>query len=391
MTNNLENGTKRDNRGRRAGLAVGAGLLVVVGAFGMNVINSGNKTEANAAYTPSPSATELATPRPSEAGASPSASPEASASAEVNIQNFTVEKLGTFDVLPGDIIAGDISMSDTTDSAIFPLYDQDTHKAADVTDNTKTALYVEVQAPGTVHAEWGATVTRGLTAEKKAEMLKLQAISKQRAGFDKVDVVIWTGFDTTTDEAGFKATGEQGSSMPVSPSASPEAGQSLDGLDNQAKIKVILNLFAEGKIDPNSEEGKVLMDVIVSCLCSCSNPTETPKPTPTPTPTSEVCVPMNDHFMKAGETFKVPSSKEFIVQGDVLIDGVRHYDSKDITGAIDKVLDGKSHTVKAPYGADVQVFNACATDQEIKDTYTKDVEQLKASGRTLDSNSLIKN
>lgn len=368
----------------------GAAGILGVAIIGASLILSGGGNESkptnNAGATSGPTANEMATPKTSEAAGS--ASPESSSSPEINIQNFTVEKLGTFDAMPGDIIAGDISMSDTADSAIFPLYDQDTHKAAGVTDNTKTALYVEVQVPGVVHAEWGATVTRGLTAEKKAEMLKLQAISKERAGFDKVDVVIWTGYDTTVDEAGFKATGDQTSSInTVSPTESQAPTvDNLANLSNQDKLAVILRIFAEGKVDPDSEEGKVLMSVIVSCLCSCGTP-EAPKPTPTPTP--KVCtVPsFKDHVMKAGETYKVPAGVDWIGQGDIVVDGQKTYDSSDKTGAINVVIDQKANTIKAPWGADIQVFD-CATDQYVKDVYNHDLEQLKATNRSLDKNSI---
>lgn len=349
-----------------------ASAFVGVLAFGGGLNGAPKTASANGGETATPSASSAA-----------SGSPEASNSPEVQIQNFTVEKLGTFDVLPGDIIAGDVSMSDSKDSSILPLYDQDTHKAADVTDNTKTALYVEVQTPGVVHAEWGATVTRGLTAEQKAEMLKLQTISKTRAGFDKVDVVVWTGYNTTTDEAGFKSDGTQGSSMP-NPSESPMPGANLDGANKQELINTILDEIHKGNLTQDQEYN--LMQQLIACLCSCGTPSETPKPTPTPTP--EVCVPMEDHFLKKGQTLKVKAGERFIVQGDVLIDGKRRFDSLQKTGAIDEILDGKSHTVKAPYGADVQVFNTCATDVFIANTYNHDLGQLKASGRTLDTKSL---
>lgn len=369
--------SRRDLKGPAAILSAG-----ILGAAFMFSGGGNEARPANAGSTSTPAASsELATPRTSEAPGSA----EPTNSSEVEIQNFTVEKLGTFEVLPGDIIAGDIAMSDTKDSAIFPLYDQDTHKAADVTDNTKTALYVDVQTPGVVHAEWGATVTRGLTPEKKAEMLKIQAISKDRAGFDKVDVVLWTGYDTTVDEAGYTVTGEQNSSVNVSPSGSPEAGvNNLDGLDNQSKLKVILNLFAEGTIDPNSEEGKVLMDILVNCLCGCDTKTETPTPSKSP----EVCIPaMNDHVMKPGETYKVAKGIDFIAQGDVTIDGKRTYDNSEKTGAISVVLDEKANTIFAKYGADIQLFD-CPTDALITDTYNHDVEQLKATNRSVDKNSI---
>ena len=372
----------RESKRSLTGPAVVLSAAILGGAYMFSGVGNEAKPANTGATSPTASS-ELATPKTSEAPGSP----EPSTSSEVEIQNFTVEKLGTFEVLPGDIIAGDVAMSDTKDSAIFPLYDQDTHKASDVIDNTKTALYVDVQTPGVVHAEWGATVTRGLTAEKKAEMLKLQALSKDRAGFDKIDVVLWTGYDTTVDQAGYGVTGEQTSSVNVSPSGSPEAGlNNLDGLDNQSKMKVILNLFAEGTIDPNSAEGKVLMDILVNCLCGCDSKAETSKPTPSKNP--EVCIPaMNDHVMKPGETYKVPKGVDFIAQGDVTIDGKKTYDNSEKTGAISVVLDEKANTIKAPWGADIQVFD-CPTDELINETYSHDVEQLKATGRSLDKNSI---
>lgn len=383
MTQERQPTQQKDKRARNAGIGVG---LVLAGALGMSALNGafGAKPEnTGASYSPNPTATELATQRPSEAGATPepSKSPEVSTSPEVEIQNFTVEKLGSFETLPGDIISGDVAMSDTKDSAIFPLYDQDTHKAPGVEDNTKTALFVEVQALGVVHAEWGATVTRGLTPEKKAEMLKLQAISKERAGFDKVDVVVWNGYDTTVDQAGYKATGEQGSSMPVNPTESPEAGYNLDGMNNQEKIRLILNLFATGKVDADSAEGKALLDVLANCFCAteCTKPAETPKPTPTP----EACVvpSMKDRILKPGETYKVAEGVDFIAQGDVAIDGKKTYDSLEGTGAISVITDKKANTIKAPWGADIQVFD-CTTDEFISETYEHDVEQLKATTYT---------
>jgi hypothetical protein len=370
--------SKRDLKGPAAILA--AGILGAAYLFSGNGVGRPDGRPASAdSGSFSPTASEMATPNVSEAAGSPEPS------AEVEIQNFTVEKLGTFEVLPGDIIAGDVAMSDSKDSAIFPLYDQDTHKAADVTDNTKTALYIDVQAPGVVYAEWGATVTRGLTAEKKAEMLRLQAVSKERAGFDKVDVVIWTGYDSTVDEAGYKADNTQGQ-VTENPSMNDITGGNLENLDSQSKIKVVLSIIAEGNLTPEQEN--VLMDILISCLCSCSNP-EAPKPTPAPSSTPEACVnpSFKDHVMKAGETYKIPAGVDFIAQGDVKIDGKRTYDSNEKTGAISVVTDQKANTIFAPWGADIQVFD-CSTDAFVKQTYQHDKEQLEATGRSVDKNSI---
>lgn len=383
-----EQKTERNHTVRNAGILVTGALALTLAGAGLGGALRGS--DARTSYTPASATPELATP--STSAAAGSANPEASASVapslspEINIQNFTVEKLGTFEVQIGDIIAGDISMSDTKDSAIFPLYDQDTHKAADVTDNTKTALYVEVQAPGFIHAEWGATVTRGLTPEKKAEMLKLQAISKQRAGFQKVDVVIWTGFNSTTDEAGYKADNAQSVVTPANPSSSPEAtpGTNPNGLSKQDLINVVITEIQKGNLTPDQEYK--LMQQLISCLCACSNP-EAPKPIASATPEACTIPSFKDHVMKAGETFTVPAGVDFIAQGDVVIDGKKTYDSSEKTGAISVVTDQKTNTIKAPWGADIQVFD-CTTDTFIKNTYANDVEQLKATGKSVDKNSI---
>ena len=391
MTEQLTNRRRENHTVRNIFLV--AGLAAGTFAAG-GILADGNKS--GSLYN-SQTTAEVATPGTSEAGASPSGSPEPSSSPEastVAIQNIEVKELTTYAVLPGDFIPGDVSMSDSADSAVFPLYDTDTHKAADVTDNTKTALYVDVQAQGVVHAVYGdITVIRGMTAEQKAEFLKDDTASKLRSGFSKVDVVLWTGYDTTVDEAGYKADGTLSTTPVVSPSESP-AATTIDNINNmslsaQEKATIVLNIL---NTDTNltSADKLGLLELLAACMCGCGTP-EAPTPTPTPKPTQEpVCVPMDDHFMKKGETFKV-NGKDFIVQGDVFIDGVRHFDNSGKTGAIDEVLDGKSHTIVAPYGADVQEFNACATDANINDLYNKDLSQLKASGRTLDKLSLKKN
>ena len=394
---------ERNRKIRNAGILATAGLAIAM------VGGSCANNEVKPTYTPNPTATKLATPSTSEAGASPSLSPipEVSSSPEASIQTFVVEKLGTLEVQPGDFIAGDISMSNTKDSAVFPLFDQDTHKAADVTDNTKTALYVDVQVPGVIHAEWGAFVTRGLTPEKKAEMLKLETLQKLRAGFSKTDVVLWTGYDTTVDEAGFKADSTS-SATPVNPSespaastnptaspeASPATGYNLENISNQEKTRLILNLFAEGKVDPNSAEGKALLDVLANCFCAttCTKPAEIPAPsampsaTPSATPEAQ-CTPLTDIYLKSGQ--KVTVQGPFNVLGDVTMDGVSRHDSSSKTFAVDKVTDTKQHIIIAPWGADVQKFNTCANPQVQTTAYGKAVDDGKSSGRTFDSNSLV--
>lgn len=382
----------KSNKRRNAGALAVAGLAIFVGgaAFG-----GGFNPDTKPSASPTTNANlKLATQRPSEAGASPmsstepSGTPEPSKSPEVKVENFTVGNFGIFDVLPGDIIAGDVAMSDSKDSSILPLFDQDTHKAADVKDNGKTALFVEVQVPGVIHAEWGASVTRGLTAEQKAEMLKLQTISKARAGFEKVDVVVWTGYNTTTDEAGFKADGKQGSSMP-NPSESPMPGANLDGSNSQELINTILDEIHKGNLTPDQEYN--LMQQLIACLCSCGTPSETPKPTPKPTP--EVCVvTKEDRLFDPKKGPITVTTKGLVVRGDVFINGHRYFDDSPKTAAVDTIWTNTPHTYKisGKYAADVLWTTDCASKADWKDQVDLAISQVEASGRTLDKKSLRK-
>ena len=371
----IEQRQPNDHRVRNRAVVLAGGALAVALAFGAGGALS-NKEPARGTDYLGPTPAALATPTTSEASASPS--PEAKA------QNFHIEVLGAFEVQPGDMISGDVAMSDTKDSAIFPLYDTDTHKAADVVDNTKTALFVEVQAPGVAHAQWGADVVRGLTAEKKAEFLKNQTLEKKRSGFTNVDVVIWNGYSSTVDEAGVKANGEQGSA--VNPSENG-TGYNLDNLDNQSKLRIILNLFAEGTVDPNSEEGKVLMDVLVNCLCNCETPIETPKPTPTP----EVCVvDFKDTLYDPKKGPIKVTTKGLVVRGDVYINGKRYFDDLSQTAAIDRIWTEtpKTYTVSGKYAADVLWMEDCATKSDWQDQVDLAISQIEEEGRPLDPKSL---
>jgi hypothetical protein len=172
-----------------------------------------------------------------------------------------------------------------------------------------------------------------------------------------------------------------GTVVSPTPSESPVAGTDMSGMTNEEKKQALLALLS-GDTNLSAEDKSRLLDALIACICS--GPVATPEPTKTP---EAPCEPMNDHLMKKGETFKV-NGKDFIVQGDVFIDGKRYFDNSEKTGAIDMVTDGKNHTIKATWGADVQVFENCATDQKITEVYNKDLKELKASGRSLDRKSV---
>lgn len=363
--------------------ATAAGLALAAAGTGL-ALEAKSVRADEPASSPAPSAE----PRASQAITN-FASPEASATPEVEIQYIEVPQLVPHEVQPGDFIPGDVSMSDTEDSALFPLYDQDTNKAPDVEDNTRTALYVDVQAPGVVLAPYGKiTIIRGMNPEQKAEFLRNETTAKTRAGFEKSGVVLWTGYDTTVDQAGYKADGTQGN---VDTSGTPVAEDNLSGLDNQAKIRTILNLFADGTIDPNSEEGKVLMGILVNCLCACETPAQ-PKPTPKPEKPKEVCVTtFRDRLYNPNKGPVTVRTRGLVVRGDVLINGKRYYDEgNSSTAAIDRVWTEKPRTYKVsgPYEADVLWMEDCASKAQWKDQVDLAIEQVRESGRKLDPRSL---
>ena len=402
-------GGKKDGSDHNWKHIVGAGTLaaiLAVGSYsGVQALRGGGSGEASASGvnpTPAPSA-EVATPTPSMAAGS--ASPEAtpSASPEANVQSFVLG-IGEKQYLPaGTIISGDVAIADQDGGQIFRLYDIDTDKAPGVTDNTQTALIVDMQAPGEVYSPYGAFVVTGLPQQRADNEVQLLAGEKQ-GSFAKVDVVDWTGFATTVNEVG-KTAAQDSSAVMSSDSLAQQGGltqpfeSATPGASAQPTESPVPSAIP-GAQTYTLPSGEVVINIYDNDNCGClpkPTPTPTPEctatPSPVPTQTPEAtaqCVPMYDDFLKNGQTVTL-KGKDFLVQGDVYIDGVRHFDSSGKTGAIDKVLDGKTHKIYAPYGADVQVFNSCATEQDMQNTYNNDLKQLKAGGRTLDPNSFIKN
>lgn len=335
------------------------------------------------------------TPRPSEAAGTPTTpeiTPAPSASAEAEPESFGLEKGSVFVAQPGDIVSGDIAMSNTMESAILPLYDQDERKADGVEDTTKTALFVVVEAPGVIHSAYGGFVIRGLSAEKKAEVLKLWAVEKSRAGYVP-DTVTWTGYESTVDQAGYTADGTQ----EVNPNMGYDdlVGNS-EQLDNQAKIRTVLKLFANGTIDPDSEEGKVLMDILVNCLCACDKPEASPTPKPSEKP--EDCPPKGfvDHIYNPGKekSFSV-TTNGLVVRGDVYINGKRHFDNNENTMAINYSWTESPRTYKitGKYAADV-LWTCPVSTQEERAVWEEQLnialQEEKDDPRSLDPKSLQK-
>lgn len=100
-------------------------------------------------------------------------------------------------------------------------------------------------------------------------------------------------------------------------------------------------------------------------------PPQQPTPDVTITTPSGVCV---DKVLGKGESFRAPANS--IVQGDVLVDGVRYFDNSEKTGLIIQLE--REANIDAPFGADV----ICAGPDELtrQRTMGQAVEEMKAKG-----------
>ena len=98
----------------------------------------------------------------------------------------------------------------------------------------------------------------------------------------------------------------------------------------------------------------------------------------TETPTAKPSVaPYNDHELKPGESITVTGSA--LVQGDVVVDGKILYDNRSETGLIVEI-NGGTHTITAPFGADVQEFGTKVDSEVFASTEGTDVELMKEKG-----------
>lgn len=380
--NIAEYSTKAKKLAKPAGVILAGGLIVqsLTGGFNPRPVSGDG-------YSPSAAPTMEATPRTSQApgtpepSTAPSASPEAS---PANIQNIEVKQFEPFEVQPGDWISADVTMSDTQEgltnpATAFPLFDSDYDylNSPVKVDITRTAMGVDVEAPGWVVAPYGdIVVVRGMTADQKAYAIANEISLKTRGGqFDKFDVVIWKGLNNTVDEAGKMHDGTFVGTTGETPTGTPTP-ENLANMTAQEKLNFIVEFFWNNKIDPNNPDAKELLDILASCLCGCSAPTESPAPSalPTPEPTGAVCQPkMTDKVIPAGTVWH-SNGVDFIIQGDVTIDGRKTYTVGDPNHdrTIDWVTDGKNHTVVFDYRSDRQLFNNCSTDSFEQQTYNSD-------------------
>ena len=336
-----------------------------------------------------------------------SASPETGA-ATVAEEGFTLQSGEYMEVIPGDIISADGSMSDTLDGPIRPLYDTDLNKDPEITDTADTALFINVVKPGIFWADNGGYVKRGLTGQQRDTYLYLQRNSKVNGGFKYADVVDWTGYDTTIDQGQIvhdseNPLGNQGETVSRTPEMT-DPGQIIEyvganpDMDPSVALALYNSLIEDG-FDVNAPENQATLQALIACLCkidgSCEQPEPTQKPKPTATPKPrEVCDPQDDHIMEQGDIYRVPPRyDDIIVQADALIridkgPWIRTYDDLGPTKSVNVIrhIGDSVVRVKTPVGGgDVQQFNDCASDAVVTEWYQND---LKADSRRLDRNSI---
>jgi hypothetical protein len=417
MTQEQQPIRNKDHRVRNAGILATASLAIAMvgGACANN--------EVKPSYSPSPTATELATPSTSaaagsaspEASVMPSASPEVSATPSL----FTVihhEAIGqsTIVFLPkntvwvGDPIAiwteetlPDGTKLETYGKKTYDPLNKDQYLAAHggqiVTDSdqftgfvgvTEEAVYVQTSPE---HGLSYQTVENAEEAEKLAQVKKIET---EFLGCDKgcelgVDIVHVPGETQEMVHTGASASENPSeSTMPSAmPSLSPESslpeGVNLTNMTQQQEVSMILGWLNSGKIDPNSEVGLKLIDYLRNCLCQNGVTCEVPKPTSTPkpsaTPSPEVCVQKRDieHPYKGWkDVSKAPVEK---YDGEALFqsDGTVFENGKKITkygyanGAaiifyVKDNLDGKPTTYRYDFGGDLQPLECIPEEGKAK-------------------------
>lgn len=406
---------RRGNSLLRRAILTGTTLAIVGAGVGLASMESSKPATA----TDASPVTLGGSPEPSAAGGTPS--PEASITVSFDRDNagctlsddtYHCLKGGKIAVVPGDMLKGDWAMSNTDGSTIRFLFDQDSTKGPGV-DIDHTGLLVDVQTNGEAYAANGGDVIMGL-GDRKDSWIALTKSSMATGGCvdgcsERVDVVTWTGFDSTIDQ-GQLEKGVQPSPTPE-PSATPTASiyevnpetdsflasvlamdENSDEFKNMTEDQKLA--VEQVKLDyANEQFNAALLKELQSCGCvpACPAPSATPTPNPTPTPTPQACPELTqDHVMLKGETYVVPAGHAFIAQGDDYIDGKRYFDNAAITAAIDVVLnDGKKHTIESLVGGtDVTIFCPTALKTDVLNTYKHDLMALKDRNRRLDRRSL---
>jgi hypothetical protein len=376
---------------RRIGLAGALIGATAFGAYGGDILR--NSPAEGSQRNPS----SQGTPRTNESGASPTpvtleGTPTPTANTEPTLapvemsgcadtdgysKSFHCEAGGLFRVFPGDVIIGDVAMADTNGGAIKILYDSDTNKKADV-DHTHTGLLVDVQKEGWAYFTYGGDVLRGIENRdtwfdlKKAEM---EANGCTGGCNEGVDVITWTGYDSTPDQAHFDASAP----LPTPGTETPE---------NTPDIVLPENLSELSDRELEELQTKLLYE-IMKCTCAAGACPVHPEPTVTPSPTTEACpVPGgSDTYMDAGETetFTGPLT----IQGDVFINGKRRFDNNANTFADHFISDTGTYRIRAPWGANVTEF--CPTPEELekmRDFHEEVTQEKLDQGRKKDPNTI---
>lgn len=130
-----------------------------------------------------------------------------------------------------------------------------------------------------------------------------------------------------------------------------------------------------------------------------ATPTETLTPTPTPTVTvksqetvqsASLTPAVYDNYLNlpGGSTYDLQAGQRVMITGDVKVDGLDWFDDQENTVAVDVILDGKTHSIVANYGATLDLFTSDATLDYINQRYTDNINTIKSGGKTIDLSSV---
>jgi hypothetical protein len=396
------------NRSGGGALLIGGTVLVTLLATG--AFNSHDNASQGA----------TATPEASAAGASPSGSSEASPSASPSgeVSTFTPRETNTaegwnratLELIDGTKIDVDrLDYQTGTKATLFTgaVINGDTNLDGVFTtdSNAQTGSIILNQKEGAVlDSKYGLSVYENFDPKYTDQVI--QAVKKDmlangcglKDGCKEAIIQIYGADGKLIPYDASKVSAQPAASPKPGETTPPVAGYDFSGMTKDQEINAINDLlFTSKKVDPNSEEGIALTNLLRCLQCasvSCAVPTEpapSASPTPTPSSTAEVCVPgfdRDDHNIYLGNLaklkvynnpeylFKINGGEKYAIQGDVeyVKDGILHQNfdtgkNSGNTGAVSyfSIPEGESITIYMVNGGDVHKLDSCTTEAQARE------------------------
>ena len=427
MSNSIENARslRRARMVKRAGIGA-TGLLAAQALMGG--FNFGRTESVSAGSEPMPTPIVLAGP---ETTSNPTPTPAATESAESGVQYSPeghYEKGDRAIVKAGSLIIGDIMAADLGTRYVTEfsrLYDTDTDKASEELDNAQTGLITEAMVDAEVYFRFGGDIVE-VDEDKKAEWLQIQANDMFAGGCgpngcaDGVNLVRWTGKDTTVTQSGtlakdtvnandgelLKVNGEEPTQLPemTNPDQIKEYVDANPNMDPAVAQRLLDTLIVNG-FDVNAPDNQETLQALIACICKADGSCEQPEPSQTPKPTREpeACpTPFKDKVLEfESDTFK--NIYGLIALGDDkikidsdhngrLIDNqwVTYRDNDTNTAAVSRRWFGRPTdvAVNSDVGGTDVIYFLCPDKKAYNDKLDQAIKATLATGRTIDKKSL---